>query len=363
MTIPSETVHVAVIGAGLAGVACARGLRQAGAQVALFEKTSQVGGRMTMRRATTTEERGALESATVVDHGAQCFAPVRPRFRSLMADAIAAGAAREWQPRVHSSRHAQVAPCLVPTPRNSALCAHLLADTPVLVDRPVRRLQRAVDGAWHVATEGAPLAGPFQHVALAIPPAQAALLVAGHKDAWADALMAKRMEPRWTLIAVTDDLDLPWDAAEPDRGPLAWVLRNDRVPGRPSPRGMAVWTAQATAQWSAAHLESDPQAVRGELQSALRSQLPCAIDGQRPVHWHYVDVHRWRNAGPAFDCDDSFDRDEMWWDASLGLGVCGDFLGGGGVEGAWHSGDELADAMAASFESHTEASDAAWALT
>ena len=61
-------------------------------------------------------------------------------------------------------------------------------------------------------------------------------------------------------------------------------------------------------------------------------------------------MHRWRFAGPDLDCEDAFDADEAWWHAALGLGVCGDWLGGGGVEAAWHSGDELADHMAASFE-------------
>jgi renalase len=185
---------------------------------------------------------------------------------------------------------------------------------------------------------------------LAMPPAQAAVLLAGHQDAWADALMARRMEPRWTLMAVTDDLDWPWDAAEPDHGPLAWVLRNDRVPGRTAPAGMAVWTAHATAEWSAAHLEDEPQAVTNQLQAALRAQLPAASNLNASVRFHHANAHRWRYAAPAVDCDGSFDGDEFWWDESLGLGVCGEFLAGGGIEAAWHSGDELADRMAVSFE-------------
>jgi renalase len=362
MSTDPGTVHVAVVGAGLAGAACAFGLRQAGAQVTCLEKSSQVGGRMGTRRAGWTDTTGIRHSGTF-DHGAQCFSPVRPRFRSVMARAVAAGCAREWQPRVHSSRFAQVEHCLVPTPGNAALCRHLLADATVHLDRTVRRLQRTAAGMWYVAADGAPLAGPFHNVVLAIPPAQAAVLAAGHHDAWADALMAKRMEPCWSLTAVTDDVDWPWDAAEPDRGPLAWVLRNDRVPGRTAPRGLAVWSAHATAEWSAAHLEAEPQAVSDELQSALRLLLPRATLGRGPIRWHDVNVHRWRYAGPAVDCDDSFDADEAWWDASLGLGVCGDFLGGGGVEAAWHSGDELADTMTASFESSYDAAQLAWALT
>lgn len=218
------------------------------------------------------------------------------------------------------------------------------------LEHTVRRLQRAADGAWYVACDGAPLAGPFQHVVLAVPPAQAAVLLAGHRDVWAAALMAKRMDACWTLMAVTDDVDWPWDAAEPDRGPLAWVGRNDRVPARGAPPGCAVWTAHATAEWSAGRLEADPEAISLELQAALRAQLPIAGSNGRPWRWHHVSAHRWSHAGPALDCDDSFDGGDAWWDEPLGLGVCGDWLGGGGVEAAWHSGDELADVMAASFE-------------
>jgi len=36
---------------------------------------------------------------------------------------------------------------------------------------------------------------------------------------------------------------------------------------------------------------------------------------------------------------------QCWWDATQGLGVCGDFLGGTGVEGAWLSARALASAL------------------
>ena len=342
-------IRVAVIGAGLAGASCAYGLRQANADVTCFERARHVGGRMATRHVQWSDAAG-LKSPTSFDHGAQCFTAVRPRFRALMARAVAAGRAARWQPMVHSGRSSRSESCFVPTPASPALCEHLLAASTLQLGHSVQRLQKAADGAWYVASEGAPLAGPFEHVVLAVPPAQAAVLLAGHHDAWAASLMARRMEPCWTLMAVTDDVDWPWDAAEPERGPLAWVVRNDRVPGRSAPAGLAVWTAHATAAWSAERVDADPQSVRNELQAALRALLPIAASGGRPVRWHHADVHRWRHAGPAFDCDDAFDSGEAWWDETLCVGVCGDWLGGGGVEAAWHSGDELADVMAVSFE-------------
>ena len=345
-----QPIRVAVIGAGLAGASCGHGLGYADAHVTVFEQSRHVGGRMATRHAAWTDDAGIAQSVTF-DHGAQCFTAVRPRFRAFMARAVAAGHAARWQPLVHSSRSATCDACFVPTTGAPELCNHLLAGATLHLERNVRRLQRAADGAWYVASDGAPLAGPFQYVALAVPPARAAVLLAGHHDAWATALMSKRMEACWTLMAVTDDVDWPWDAAEPDRGPLAWVGRNDRVPARAAPPGLAVWTAHATAEWSASRLDAEPGAVSLELQAALRAQLPITGRSGRPWRWHHASVQRWSHAGPVFDCDDSFDEGDAWWDEGLGLGVCGDWLGGGGVEAAWHSGDVLADVMAASFES------------
>ena len=361
MTIDPEMIHVAVVGAGMAGAACAAGLRTAGVRVTSFDKSHDVGGRMATRLASFSDEAGTGHSVAF-DHGTQCFTAVRPRFRAVMARAVARGCAAEWLPMVHASRSRESERCFVATPSTPALCSHLLGGSSLQLNATVRRLQRTADGLWYVAIDGMPLAGPFNHVVVAMPPAQAAVLLAGHQDDWAAALMARRMEACWTLMAVTDDVDWPWDAAEPDHGPLAWVSRNDRIPGRVVRPGFAVWTAHATADWSAAHLDAEPLAVRDELRNALAAQLPATTGGVGAVRWHHAAVHRWRYAGPAFDCEDSFNDGEAWWDKSLGLGVCGDWLGDGGVEAAWHSGDELADHMAISFEQVDAAPELTWAV-
>ncbi len=65
-----ETRHIAIIGAGIAGIACARTLMQAGHQVSIFEKSARPGGRM----ATRSSPFGSF------DHGAQYFTVRAQRF-------------------------------------------------------------------------------------------------------------------------------------------------------------------------------------------------------------------------------------------------------------------------------------------
>jgi hypothetical protein len=354
MTLHRSNPHVAVVGAGMAGAACAASLARNGMDVTVFDKSRGVGGRMATRRLRWGAAPGAgdvHELQAEVDHGAPYFSARHPRFRAAMQRAARAGVLAVWQPRVHGTWAPAGPHSFVPVPAMTALARHLLLGVSVELDRAVQRLHRAAEG-WHLVLADGGQAGPFDHVVLAMPPAQAAVLLAGHHDAWADALAEVRMQPCWTLMAVTADVDWPWDAAEPERGPLAWVARNDRKPGRKAPLGCATWVAQATAAWSAAHLEEDPQVVASVLGAALQRLLPASS----PVVWHTSVVHRWRYAVPVAPGPDETvsSQAECRWDAERGLGVCGDYLAGGGVEAAWRSGDELADAVVAWHETQPE---------
>jgi predicted NAD/FAD-dependent oxidoreductase len=353
--------RVAVIGAGLAGAACAASLRQAGWQVQVFDKSRGVGGRMATRRAAWAGADGTAESADF-DHGAQLISARQPRFKAWLARQAAQGVLLPWQARVHAAWPLpQRRSGWVAAPQMPALSRHLLAGLPQQLGQAVQRLQRSAEGWQLVLADGA-VHGPFVQVMLALPPVQAAVLLAGHHDAWADALVATPMAPCWTLMAETNDVDWPWDAAEPTHGPLAWVTRQDRKPGRSASPGRARWVVQARADWSQAHLEDTPEQVSAALQQALAALLPSPRAGRSAgaadLTWHHSAVHRWRYARPAAAAAD--DRC-CWWDADSGLGVCGDFLGTGaaghgpaqGVEAAWTSGDELADTLLAALDPET----------
>lgn len=349
MNACSTLSRVAVIGAGMAGAACAHGLRSAGAAVTLFEKSRGPGGRMSTRRATWLDADGA-ERTVEFDHGAQLFSARHPRFRATLARAQAAGAVAPWTARVHAPWPAAGRrERFVATTQMTALVRHLIGPAEVRLQCAVQRLQR--DGrAWQLVDAEGRTHGPFDQVVLAMPPAQAALLLAGHHDDWADTLQSVPMEPCWTLMAVTDDVEWPWDAAEPGRGPLAWVARNDRKPGRSAPAGCAVWVAQASAAWSAAQVEQDAHEVSAQMLSALRALLP----GRAAARVHYSAVQRWRYAHPAAG---ALDPALCWWDGAFGVGVCGDYMAGSNVEAAWRSGDELADTIVAALETEGEARD------
>jgi predicted NAD/FAD-dependent oxidoreductase len=131
----------------------------------------------------------------------------------------------------------------------------------------------------------------------------------------------------WALmLRFPAEIDLSFDAAFVNEGPLRWIARDSSKPGR---RGPETWLLHASAEWSEEHLEAHPSAVAAELLRAF-----SRLGGAASLAWT---AHRWRYADTA----PAIDRGCVWH-AGDGVGLCGDWLNGGKVEGAWLSGRRLA---------------------
>lgn len=331
--------RVAVVGTGIAGATCARQLADAGHAVTLYDKSRGVGGRMATRRAEWVDADGSLQRARF-DHGLISFGVRSPAFAAAVAQARADALLLPWAPRLAPGSHMPVqdAPTWVVAPDMPAWCRQIIAGLDLHTSCTVDRLQRG-PAHWSLHAGATTVGEGFDAVIVAIPPAQAAPLLQDHRVDWAQSAIHLRMAPVWALMAVTDEPRPapPWDLALPATGPLARAVRDDAKPGRERRPGLAHWVVHATADWSRAHLETPAPQVLQHLQQALADRVGV------PLQWHHAVVHRWRYAFAGHACDLPDPVARCWWDAALGLGVCGDALGGGGVEGAWHSACALAE--------------------
>lgn len=331
--------RVAVIGAGIAGATCARYLADAGYSVQVFDKSRGTGGRMATRRVEWAAQDGIARKSSF-DHGAPGFTARSPDFARFAEQARRDGLLSRWMPIVAPGSYAPLdaAALWVPAPDMPALCRELMVGVPVRASCLVDGLRRRPDG-WCVESAGVAVAEGFSDLVLAIPPQQAASLLRPHSPDRAQQALALPMLPCWTLMGVTQQAEAApaWELAWPTQGPLSWLLRNDAKPGRERLPGLAHWVVHATASWSQTHLESAAADVQALLQDALARSLG------RSLAWQHAAVHRWRYA--TVPRAETATPDRFWWDASLGLGMCGDALGGGGVEGAWTSARALASAI------------------
>ena len=342
----SVRTRVAIIGAGIAGATCARFLADAGHAVQVFEKSRGTGGRMATRRGQWAGDDGVVHAAAF-DHGAPGFTARSPDFARFVEQAQRDGLLSRWAPVVAPGSYTPLdgLAIWVPVPDMPSMCRALLAGVPVNLGCTVDSLRR-VPGGWRIESAGTVVAEGFSDVVVAIPPQQTAPLLQPHSPRWAQRARTLTMLPGWTLMGVTADAQaLPaWDLAWPTQGPLSWIVRNDAKPGREHVPGLAHWVVHATAPWSQTHLESPAAELQAVLQEALAKWLG------RSLTWRHAAVQRWRYASvpraSASAAASAAATARCWWDASLGLGVCGDALGGAGVEGAWASGRALATGSA-----------------
>lgn len=343
---PRIRQHIAIIGAGMAGVTCARTLTQAGHTVTLFEKSAGLGGRM----ATRDSAFGSF------DHGTQYFTARDPRF--VMALETSPTLVKRWSANAVQviDETGQVSTSASPVneahwvgvPEMTSLVAGWAQElkTPSQIELQTRVTLIEPDavkpGHWQLRTEGPDDArhvySGFSAVLLAIPSAQAQNLLQTSKlaEAWIPRLGEVEMAPCWTLMlafpqAMQPDLSTlgpQWSAARSKHHRIAWLARESSKPGR-SP--IERWTVQASAEWSKEHLQDDPARVQAKLLKAFGEVTgihaePAHVDSQR---WLYAKTSRPLGQSHLFNADQ-------------GLGVCGDWCLGYRVESAFVSGLELA---------------------
>lgn len=318
--------RVAVVGAGVSGLVCARGLAADGHQVVVFEKSRGVGGRMSSR---------VTDGGWRFDHGAQYFTAGEDRFAGEVRGWIDAGAVAEWTGRiaVASAGAIDLKPHdkkrYVGVPDMREPCRRLAEGQDTRFRTCVVQLDR-VGGGWRLLAEDAAPLGEFDSVVVSCPAPQAATLLAPSPPL-ARAASSAEMAGCWAVMAGFDaPLDLPFDGAFVHESPLSWVARNRSKPGRAGPA--EAWVLHASSEWTAANLEREPAEVAPELVAAFFHSA-----GVPPIEPKHVVAHRWRYALPVEPL-----AERCLWDHGLRLGACGDWCGGPRVEGAYLSGLELA---------------------
>jgi len=334
---------IAIIGAGMAGLACARRLRASGHDVQVFDKGRGPGGRLSTRRADTPA--GELR----FDHGAQYFTASDPEFLTLVKALSRDGHVALWRGRLvgierdGEVRQADDAVRFVGTPGMNAVIRAMADGLDLRFGARVTGLDDQHGTGWTLEIEGQDGAeGRFEAVIVATPAEQAAeLLTSVHQDFCVAARGVESL-PNWTaMFAFESPLDVDWDGARLGSGAIGWAARNGSKPGRTG----ETWVVQSTAEWAREHVEDSRETASDRLLGALWQLTGTEVT---PL---YQDAHRWLYAFPHIPDPDGLSRftqsgeQGFLFDPTARLGVCGDWCLGPRVEAAWLSGDRLGAAM------------------
>ena len=331
-----DVEDVIVVGAGLAGLACARTLAAAGRRVLVVDKGRGVGGRCATRRI----------HGQAVDHGVAFYHGDDPEFLAALA-AVPATALPGWphqiagrgsacQPEAFAPGHTRLAFAEGMTAFPKAL-AHGLA---LRLETRVHAVLRTGEGLTLQLEEGPPLR--TRDLVLTPPAAQTqALLPEVAELASARALL--ELVPAQPCITVmlgyTATGPRPeFDVLYPEDSAVQMIVHDSAKRRAP---GQVVLVAQATRAWSRMHIDADPS----QWQMTLVEQVARLVGpwAREPL---WCESHRWRFAhagSPVLAAP-------MLATLSDGarIGLAGEvFCAGAGVQGAYRAGLALARQMLA----------------
>ncbi|MAW61082.1 MAG: hypothetical protein CMJ94_09615 [Planctomycetes bacterium] len=334
-----------MIGAGIAGLSCARRLTQAGHAVTVFDKGRGVAGRTSTRRVDGEPARGW-------DHGATCFLAEEAAFLPEVARWLDAGVVAPWPiaPAAPGEEELDAHTLLAPgfssswvgVPSMSAIARFLseeLVDAQVLTGQRVTSLEQAEDG-WQLTAEqhdgASSRLGPYDELVVTAPPVQSRALLADLAPDLAELLFQVWMQPCWTLLAVSEAVDDPPAIRRIGPGHLpdgvSTLSCEDSKPGRLAhPAGLR-WILHTTAGWAQQHLEEEVESVLPKLRALAEQAIGVPLTQAQAHRWRYARVHR------------PLGRDCVR-DASARLTLAGDFCRGDGVEHAWLSGLAAAESI------------------
>ena len=306
-------IDIAIIGSGVAGLAAARRLADAGRSPVVFDKGRGIGGRVATRRG------GGFQ----FDHGAQYVTARGRDFAACLAELCARDAAAPWIGEGRGDR-------IVGLPGMSALAKAMGRGLDIRQGAEVVSVRHDGSG-WHLglATDAGHRA---DHVILAMPAPQALRLIGADHPLSAE-LAGVAYEPCLTLMAAID-APPPFDSRLDPDDALPWIAQDSAKPGRPRD-GIPTWVAQAAPGLSGANLDLDPEGIAALLLPMLCDRLGVAADRVR----HAVG-HRWRLARVTTPLG------QTSLASTCGtLHLAGDWCLGPRVEDAWTSGRAAADAL------------------
>ena len=323
----TDRLPVAVIGAGMSGIACARVLHHHKIPFQIIDRGRVVGGRMASR---TIRDSGTAFDGHITDIGASYFTVQDPQFGLIVNSWIESGVARAWTDTFHVATPTGISGVRAGTMRYSAtqgmrsILEHQVQGLPEHSVKPSTEVTSlsVTDGMVLVDNE------KFGAAALCLPEPQAKKFVDENLIDIHNTLDEISWDAVIAVTSVFETEQLPqFDGVFVNEHPvLTWIANDGHRRGNNDP----VVVAHVHPDLAALHL-LEPSAV-----------IPTVIDSLLPLlgltkHPQWSSAMRWTYAKPT-----SARADLCFFDEEVGLGLAGDsWAGGPKVEAAWLSGHAL----------------------
>ncbi len=336
--------RVAVIGAGIGGLSCARELAVRGYDPVVFEASDRLGGRCSSRN---TRIGWFDDGAQVITGSTRlaAYAAQRPdRLAASHAWTMASApidtdkfgkSAGSDADELDEARPLELIGT-VGVPSMFSLAQDIAKPLDVRLHTAILHAARR-GTSWVLHTAAGDIDEDFQAMVLAVPAPHAMGLVRASASL-SKALRPVRYRNRWVLLLGSErSIALP-SYKEFEGGPIDRIAAMHSKPGRTT-TGPQKWFIEANERWSLEHAGEDPETVAELMLDNFQALA------RRPLAPCFLLAHQWGHAfveKPAQQAEPF----KYLWDESLLVGVCGDSVVSSGVDHVHRSGSLLAAQLA-----------------
>ncbi len=322
---PPESVDVAIVGAGIAGLIAGTLLQRAGVSVAVVDKGRGVGGRMSTRRT----------DAGIFDHGAQYFTVRTAAFQRFVNEWMDAGVIREWFRHLDDEKESAGHPRYIGVRGMSSVPKTLAAGLSVRTGFRVSSIHWN-DGIWSLRDAAGSVGLCSRFLLMTAPLPQTFALVEEALPKVIDTNEAERFRGfsyRRSLTAMVT-FGAPtriggFGGLKHGHEDVAWVADNHLKGISPVPGAVTIHSSYGFGE---RYWDADPAEWSQRLIEAVRD----CCDG--PVE--ALQTHRWR-----FNIPDRPMDQEVYLKRREHLVLAGDAFGGPRVEGSALSGIAAAEKL------------------
>jgi hypothetical protein len=322
------TRKVVIVGAGLAGLVCARHLHRQGIKPLIIEKSRGLGGRMATRRRDRVCFDHGLPGIAIADSPSPSQIPSQSLIHELLAQKIiqpGLTAWAQWSPTQGISSQSPQQIYVAPEGM-SAIAKYLAQDLVIKREWLLQSLLPTEKGYWQLTNSQGEIL-QAEAIILTVPAPQAvAILERSGLELFSGDLISQlksiTYEPKLVLMAgyspeLASELNFSWQGIEFTQHPtLSKIILDSHkrlVPEYP------VYVMHSTPDF--AHKFD----LREDLSDVISIILQNAHDLLHPAFTQpqWSQIHRWRYAIPQF----SLNSDFLWAERSLPLLFCGDGYG------------------------------------
>lgn len=316
---------IAIIGAGLSGLTVFRKLKNV-ANVTIFEKSTKVGGRISVRVSSNFE----------FDHGAQFFTVKDPDFLFFLKPLIELGIVKQWKARFaeingnridFQSKWGSEFPRYIGAPVMNSFLESLSHNAPIIFGKRIEKIKPCGD-LWELYDDDDKSLGCYDWVISSAPAPQTKEILPRVFFFW-DMLNEIKMSACFSLmLGFSKPVELGFDAAIVKNSDISWISVNSSKPDRTDSPSVLVHSSN---EWADRNIDNKLEKACDHLLGSLSNMVE--LPNENLV---FKDIKLWRYANVTKQ-----NNNRAFLDVKNKLGACGDWCINGKVEAAFQSGERI----------------------